>query len=133
MSPTENGIPEGFTPLDAAETDAPDFEIVEADRWRRGAVVVYRGLHKWVSALGDKRAAHTIQRAGDADGTLYGIWSTAELDRLLKQVATGEQVFLRYDGCEPHPTLAGRTLHRWTVALAHAPSPTPAKPAALPF
>ena len=112
-------IPEGFIPLADPEADAADLTILEAERWE-GAIVVYRGPREWKSAKGELHRAHTVQEEGDDSGALYGVWSTAVLDRLFKQVSIGERVFLRYDGMTQHPTLPTRNLHNWTVARATA-------------
>lgn len=122
MSDHVDGIPEGFTPLADPAADAPDIEILEAERWLDGSVVVYRGLKEWTSARGERHRAHAIQTDGDETGHLYGIWTTAVLDRLFAQVAKGERVYVRYAGLTEHPTLKGKSIHRWTVARAQAGS-----------
>jgi hypothetical protein len=110
-------VPDGFTPLADPEADAADLTILEAERWE-GAIVVYRGPREWKSTKGELHRAHAVQEEGDVSGALYGVWSTAVLDRLFRQVSIGERVFLRYDGMTQHPTLPTRNLHNWTVARA---------------
>ena len=118
MSDYLDDIPEGFTPLKDSAVDAPDIEILEAERWLDGSVVIYHGLKEWISARGERHRAHAIQTEGDETGHMFGIWTTAVLDRLFAQVAKGERVYVRYDGLYEHPTLKGKSMHRWTVAKA---------------
>jgi hypothetical protein len=125
-------VPEGFIPLADPEADAVDLTIIEAERWEKGAVVVYRGQREWKSAKGELHRAHAMQREADDSGALYGVWSTSVLDRLFKQVSIGERVFLRYDGMTPHPTLPTRSVHNWTVARATMKPASDSK-RALPF
>lgn len=123
MLHADDDIPEGFTQLDADGSTAPPFEIVEADRWRTGAIVEYRGVRQWSGARGTPHTAHTVV----LDGVTCGIWSTADLDRLFKLVVAGERVFVRYRGSETHPTLSSGSIHRWTVArqsVSHRPDIT---------
>ena len=124
-------VPEGFTPLADPEADAVDLTILEAERWE-GAIVVYRGHREWKSAKGELHRAHALQQEGDDSGALYGVWSTAVLDRLFRQVSIGERVFLRYDGMTQHPTLPTRSVHNWTVARAAA-KPASESKRSLPF
>jgi hypothetical protein len=135
MSDGPNDVPEGFAPLADPESDAPELTIIQAERWRKGVVVVYRGLREWTSAKGDLHRAHAIQGDGDDGRFLYGVWGTAVLDRLFQQVSIGERVFLRYDGLEPHPTLSSKSIHKWTVARARAAAPVGSsnKASTLPF
>lgn len=128
MSET-NGIPEGFAPLTDPATGAPDITVLEAERFLDGSIVTYRGLKEWTSARGDTHRAHAIQDEEETDGDeLYGLWSTAVLDRLFAQVKTGDRVFVRYDGLQQHPSLKAKMIHQWTVARAQA-APASASPA----
>jgi hypothetical protein len=127
-----NEIPDGFEPISDVESGTPDLKILEAERWSKGAVVEYRGLREWAGPGGVHRA-HAVQPVNGENGELYGLWATAELDRKLKQVAIGEQIFIRHDGLVPHPTLAGKTIRRWTVARRGQPKGPSASTAPLPF
>jgi hypothetical protein len=127
-----NEIPDGFEPISDVESSTPDLRILEAERWGKGGVVVYRGPREWGGPGGVHRV-HAVQPANGEDGELYGLWATAELDRKLKQVAIGEQIFIRHDGLLPHPTLQGKTVHRWTVARRGPSKGTAASTAPLPF
>ncbi|MCC7134734.1 MAG: hypothetical protein IT352_18895 [Gemmatimonadales bacterium] len=118
-------VPAGFVPLTDPE-GVHDLNIVPADQLKSGAVVTYRGSHEWKSASGQPHRAHAFE---DENG-LFGIWASAQLDRLLKQVRPGARLFVRYEGLVEHPSLPGRSTHRWTVAPAAADLPATPRTAA---
>lgn len=126
--PDKHDVPPGFVPLSDPDAGATEFTIINVEEHRTGSMVAYHGVREWQSGNGEQRRVHTFRWGVDNERSLHGIWSTAMLDRLLKQVKVGELVFLRYDGKVPHPTFTSRTIHQWTVARAAANSesaPTP--------
>jgi len=110
-------LPPGFVALPDPEADGPEFVILEYDRLKDGSVIEYRGARDLKNAKGAHHV-HAFCQGDSGDGPLSAVWSSAVLDRLLKQVPVGTRVFVRYDGLAPHPTLSGKTQHNWTVAVA---------------
>lgn len=127
MTENARSIPNGFAPLTDPEADVPELTILEAERWLDGAVVTYRGLREWKSSRGETHHAHAVESFGETGATVYGVWSTAVLDRLFRQVSIGEKVYLRYEGLGPHPKVADRSVHNWTVARAAPTGVTPSR------
>lgn len=121
-------VPEGFVPVPTPEADASEMKVIEAERWKHGATVVYHGLREWTGGRGERFRAHAVGGVNDDSGAVYGVWATAVLDRMLAAVPKGETIFLRYDGLEPHPTLPDRSIHRWTVARSKKAPPVAPKP-----
>lgn len=131
----KHDVPDDFVPVSDTQEQAIQPKIIEAERWRAGAKVIYTGILEWKGGRGEKFRAHTVMGVDDETRTPYGIWCTSVLDRLLEHVPSGEVVFLRYDGMQVHPTLPDRSIHKWTVARSKkAPPPAPAsEPEGLPF
>jgi hypothetical protein len=109
-------LPPGFVALPDPMADGPEFTIIEYDRLTDGSVVEYRGPRDLKNAKGVHHI-HAFCQGDSDDGPLSAVWSSAVLDRLLKQVPVGTLVFVRYDGLAPHPTLSEKTQHNWTVAV----------------
>lgn len=136
-NPGASDIPEDMVAVPSAEADSADMQVIENESWRSGATVEYQGLRTWEGGRGTKFRAHCVIGPEDPERKQWGVWATADLDRKLSAVPRGEMVFIRYDGMEPHPQLAERSIHRWTVARSRkAPATTPGQPkppAPLPF
>lgn len=111
-------VPAGFVPVQDPE-GAAELNIVVPEQLKSGAVVTYRGPHEWKSKSGQP---HRTQAFEDENGP-FMVWSSAQLERLLRQINAGTRLFVRYDGLVEHPTLPGRSVHRWTVASAAADLP----------
>jgi len=123
-------MPRGFKGVDDDAKSAAPPTVMKAELFRDGAMVRYMGLRSWKGGDNKEYSMHVIvppevkSEADDAAGAaIFGLWPTAQLDRLLLKVARGEVVYLRYNGKEPHPTIAGKEQHSWTVARADGAPP----------
>ena len=67
---------------------------------------------------GRKSRIHTFYARG-GEGVPFAVWGSVELDSQLRKLRGGSGiVFIRYNGKVPHPTMPGRTVHKWTVQEA---------------
>lgn len=117
MSDTK-GLPAGMKALDDQVTESDNIAVIETSRWAKGHTVVYRGVKDGQKQDGTRWRIHMVSHPSDPDGMKFGIWATAQLDRLFSRVKIGATAFLRYDGKGPHPTMQGKEIHNWTVAVA---------------
>ena len=74
MSTIQHDIPQGFAPIEANVADTPNLDIIDVGDLRGGEVLIYRGVEKWTSARGDHHLAHLVQREGDPNGKMRGVW-----------------------------------------------------------
>lgn len=99
--------------------DAPPALIgapIKYEDLHSGALLLYAGRRVIVTKDGAKFThQHFVANAGG--GRSFALWGAADLNTKLQSVKPASIVFLRYDGKTPHPTEAGKDLHRFTVKL----------------
>jgi hypothetical protein len=131
----QSQLPDGMKALTDEAPESESISVIDAPRWAKGHTVVYRGVKDGRKRDGDSFRMHLVSHPSDPDGVKFGVWSTAQLDRLFSRVKIGAVCFLRYDGKQPHPTMEGKEIHAWTVAVAAAAqrenAPAGAEPAVL--
>lgn len=93
--------------------------IVDRADLTGGVIVRYLGVREVPNRVtGRTSRIHTFYARG-GEGVPFAVWGSAELDSQLRKVRLAPGiVFLRYNGKHPHPTMADRTVHKWTVQEA---------------
>lgn len=91
--------------------------VVNRDDLHTGAIVRYVSTRE-VEAMGRRSKLHVFYARG-GEGVPFAVWGSSELDSQLRKLRGGTGiVFLRYNGKVTHPTMPGRTVHKWTVQEA---------------
>lgn len=90
----------------------------------QGSIVRFIGTREVDNrSTGRRSKIHTFYARG-GEGVPFAVWGSVELDSQLRKLRGGAGVvFLRYNGKIPHPTMPGRTVHKWTVQEALGAKP----------
>jgi hypothetical protein len=93
--------------------------VITREELAQGAIVRFIGTRETDNrTTGRKSRIHTFYARG-GEGVPFAVWGSVELDSQLRKLRGGSGiVFLRYNGKIDHPTMPGRTVHKWTVQEA---------------
>jgi hypothetical protein len=93
--------------------------VVTREELGQGVIVRYIGTREVDNrSTGRRSRIHTFYARG-GEGVPFAVWGSVELDSQLRKLRGGSGVvFLRYNGKIDHPTMPGRTVHKWTVQEA---------------
>jgi hypothetical protein len=93
--------------------------VVTREELAQGVIVRFIGTRETDNrTTGRKSRIHTFYARG-GEGIPFAVWGSVELDSQLRKLRGGSGiVFLRYNGKVEHPTMPGRTVHKWTVQEA---------------
>jgi len=91
--------------------------VVNRDDLTQGTIARFISTRE-VESMGRKSRLHVFYARG-GEGVPFAVWGSAELDSQLRKLRGGAGiVFIRYNGKQPHPSMPGRTVHKWTVQEA---------------
>jgi hypothetical protein len=93
--------------------------VVAREDLAQGAIVRFISTRETDNrTTGRKSRIHTFYARG-GEGVPFALWGSAGLDSQLRKLRGGTGiVFIRYNGKVEHPTMPGRTVHKWTVQEA---------------
>ncbi len=107
-------LPAGFVSVEDAPLLRETDRIVSNDAFRKGTV--FRFSEMVEVPKGDKKYKLFLVVYPKSPEVRFGVWSTAQLERLMRDVKPGDLVYIRYDGLQPNPRVADGTVHTWSVA-----------------
>lgn len=121
---TMSGIPAGFTKVAETSVLRDTDHVVVPDAFSKGSIVTYTDVVN--VPKGDKNYRLFLFTHERRPGERYGLWSSAQLEALLRPVPFGTRVFIRYEGLQPNPRIDGGKVHVWTIAREGAQAPSDA-------
>lgn len=109
-------VPEGAEELRGGS----GVQTVDREQFAAGLIVKKEGMETVTYLDGKDKKETLIHVFSGKHGRKFGLWGSADLDHRVKVAAVGDILWIAFDGVQPHPVKAGKTIAVFAVARLKA-------------